>query len=252
MAVFKRPLWIFFDLDDTLWNFKKNSLDTLYSLYYDIISEKFSFRKAEDFIDKYHSVNHKLWEDYNLGRVTIEFLRTERWRKTLYPEALDEESLKASRRLDSEYIRRLSEKSLEMEGASELLKNLSKENMIGIITNGFIDAQYNKLFNSGLWRYITRTIINEETGFKKPDPEIFSYAIEETGASHTPIFIGDNLFTDILGALKSKWKVIWLDIEDKRTGLEEMKAQNPDVDFNNLLAVTSNLKEIGEIINKLY
>jgi putative hydrolase of the HAD superfamily len=86
-------------------------------------------------------------------------------------------------------------------GALEILKYLSDKYTLHIITNGFKEVQHLKISNSGLKHFFTHIHISEEIGFKKPDPEIFNYAVRMAKvAPEECIMIGDNLETDIAGA----------------------------------------------------
>ncbi len=50
-------------------------------------------------------------------------------------------------------------------------------------------------------KYFSSVITSEEAGSKKPDPEIFHYALRKTGAlAKDSIMIGDDLEVDIAGA----------------------------------------------------
>ena len=73
--------------------------------------------------------------------------------------------------------------------------------MLCIITNGFDDVQEIKLSSANIKKYFKEIITSESIGSKKPQKEIFEYALKlsraEVGKS---IMVGDNLYTDIEGA----------------------------------------------------
>jgi putative hydrolase of the HAD superfamily len=70
-----------------------------------------------------------------------------------------------------------------------------------IITNGFEEIQSTKLASSGITGYFKGMVTSARAGCKKPEKEIFEFALRENGfiCSET-IMIGDNLITDIAGA----------------------------------------------------
>ncbi len=206
--------WLFFDLDDTLWDFAGNSLRSLRWLYSEFREISSSFNSEEDFIAAYHVHNSALWSQHHQGTITSSFLRPERWRLTLLQAGMKPDA-DLCRKLDSAYLSKLCSLPATLEGAAGILNNLSKEYLIGIISNGFTDTQYSKLQVSGLDRYITRMVISDEIGIQKPDPRIFRYAETETGTKPSPIFIGDNVETDILGALRAGWRAIWMNPGEK-------------------------------------
>ena len=58
-----------------------------------------------------------------------------------------------------------------------------------------------KINSSGLEKYFIEVINSETCGYLKPDKEVFEYAIKKINSSPKDcIMIGDELFTDILGA----------------------------------------------------
>ena len=79
-----------------------------------------------------------------------------------------------------------------------------------IITNGFEEVQWVKLRNSKLLPYF-KEVITSEAVVKKPDPRIFQFALEKAGATIIEsVMIGDDLNTDISGAIAVNMKVYFL------------------------------------------
>ena len=71
-----------------------------------------------------------------------------------------------------------------------------------IITNGFKQVQHFKIKNAGLESYFDFIFTAEQVGFKKPHPQIFIHALNQTKANpKKSLMIGDSLEADILGAL---------------------------------------------------
>lgn len=201
--------WIFLDLDDTLWDFSANSLDAL-SLLYDTTPELGVLACRGDFLDRYFHHNERLWNDYHYSRITSAFLKTERFRATLREFTDKDDFLEMSGELNTRYLGYLARGRKVVEGAFELLEALRKFFLIGVLSNGFLDVQYQKIFNTGLDRYIQRLVVSDEIGVTKPDRRIFDYAIAETGANPADvIMVGDNPDADISGALNAGWKAVY-------------------------------------------
>lgn len=207
--------WLFFDLDDTLWDFRANSLLTLRSLYGSESELSEAFATAEAFCDAYHEVNDHLWDLYHAGRIGRDYLKTERFEALLRAQ-FGNDAHAISCRLDGEYLGRLARRTQLVEGAAEVLALLSRHYLIGILSNGFIDTQYAKLRNSGLDAWVQRMVVSDEIGVQKPSPQIFAHALEATGATAaTALMIGDNPEVDIEGAMRAGWRAVYLDRKGK-------------------------------------
>lgn len=210
------PKWIFFDLDNTLFDFTTASLLSLRHLWEESSEIRSRFDNPQAFLDEYHIHNKLMWQLHESGQITADFLKGERFRLTVAPERNDEATLMDMRLLNDRYLWLLGECDTPVDGARELLAYLSRKYLIGVLTNGFTEVQYRKLRSTGLDRYIQRMVISDEIGIQKPDTRIFRYAEQETGATpETTLMIGDNPDNDIMGALDAGWHAIYFDRKSK-------------------------------------
>ena len=70
-----------------------------------------------------------------------------------------------------------------------------------VLSNGFSEVQYRKINASGLASYIDHIVLSENVGVQKPDPQIYSYAVQLANVpKEQVVMIGDNVETDIKGA----------------------------------------------------
>lgn len=190
---------LFFDLDNTLWNFKRNSEETLLELFDHYELKKTGVEDSKKFIDVYTDINEKQWADYRAGRVNKEKMRAERFIKTFAVFQVSDDSL--AQQLSDDYLAQCPEKTYLFPHTIEILSYLKEKYSLHIITNGFEEVQHRKMNNCGITKYFTEIITSEKSGFLKPNPQIFFHALEISGAIEIEsIMIGDSLEVDIIGA----------------------------------------------------
>jgi len=188
---------VFFDLDGTLWDFDSNSHGVLLELCssHNLIQK--GITDYEQFINAYKIHNTRLWELYNVNKITQKDLRRERFQRTLADFGIYD--FKLAEDIGEEYIRICPRKNKLFPYAFEVLNYLKEKYTLHIITNGFHKTQHIKLEQSNLMHYFNQIITSEKSGVKKPNPRIFEYSLYLANAkSNESIYIGDNLVVDIL------------------------------------------------------
>lgn len=206
---------VFIDLDDTLWDFKSSSAVALKNLYdkYDLDR---LFPSFEEFRGLYMRKNHELWEFYHHGSITKDELIVERFRFLLKQSGYQDGEDCYALELNESYLMLLSEQTLLVPYAIELLEYLkAKDYRLFVLSNGFTETQYRKLRSGGLESYFDRIVLSDEIGVTKPNPELFRYALEVTGSQiDDTLMIGDNYDADIMGARNSGWGQIYYNPEN--------------------------------------
>jgi YjjG family noncanonical pyrimidine nucleotidase len=193
---------VFFDLDHTLWDFEKSSAETLIELFQEYEIGKKSGVAPEIFVGVFKEVNDYLWSQYQIGEISKEVIREQRFLQVFKKIGMVVDGL-AHLELSRDYLMRCPLKPYLIEGSLEILEYLATRGYrLHVLTNGFSDVQDLKLKSSGINRYFEQVITSETIGAKKPDPEIFRYALHASGALLSEsIMIGDGLETDIKGAV---------------------------------------------------
>jgi putative hydrolase of the HAD superfamily len=190
---------IFFDLDHTLWDFERNAEETKKELFDTLHLKDRGVPTYEDFRNKYVGINTGLWALYRDGLIEKDDLNFKRFYLTLCEFGIKDPDLGAA--MASGFLEGISNKTYLFPFAKEILEYLYPKYPLFVITNGFEEVQFSKLKNSGMDRFFTSIITSEEAGVKKPDPEIFRYALHKTGANaDESIMIGDDLEVDMGGA----------------------------------------------------
>ncbi len=195
----KKYTHIFFDLDNTLWDFNQNSAATLLELYHEYSLDIEGISSPKPFIDKYKKINSEFWEKYRNNSISKEVLRVRRFTDTLRAFGIENEPL--TNELAKAYLEKCPQKKLLIPDAHEVLSYLKEKYTLHILTNGFTDVQLSKIDNSDIAKYFNKIITSEDAGYNKPHAEIFEYAIGIISANASEcLFVGDSWDIDILGA----------------------------------------------------
>ncbi len=204
--------WVWVDLDDTIWDFKRNSWEALGYVYHTAGLER-AFADVDTWRNTYQENNHHLWSLYNVGKITKEFLMVERFRKVLADAGYsEEEALRMSGKLSDMYLDRLASLKALVPGARQLLDHLKERGYkIGVISNGFYEVQHRKMVSGGIEQYFDAVVLSDDIGVNKPDRRIFNHALAKAGGADAArtIIIGDNPDTDIVGSLNAGWRAIY-------------------------------------------
>ena len=213
---------IFFDLDHTLWDFEANSKKT-FSYIFDKNGLEIKFN---DFIEVYQPINHRYWKLFREDKVTKSQLRYGRLKEAF--QAIDFKSDdELIHLLSEEYITYLANHNALFENAISVLEYLQPKYKMHIITNGFEEVQHRKLKNSNLMPFFNEIITSEKVGVKKPNPKIFEYALDITGAvNDESVMIGDNFEADILGAKNMGMQVIFCKFNGESATEEVSSVEN--------------------------
>jgi putative hydrolase of the HAD superfamily len=148
------------------------------------------------------------------GEISLQDSRRIRWQRFL-DECHDPERNHDPITISSFYLKAYYASERVVPGTLNLLSELRKDYTIGIISNNLLDEQLKKMRRLGISEYIDLFAISEEVGAAKPDPKIFKVALDRAEAkAGESVFIGDSWNTDVLGALHSGIRPIWLN----RTG----------------------------------
>lgn len=190
---------IFFDLDETLWDFQTNSREALQEI---AVSYNFSARgisSIETFLDAYFPINEKMWEHFRNGIVDMNGLRYKRFEETFKLFNINDAVF--TNEIANAYTTIAPQKTNLIPHAKEVLDYLSEKYTLHIITNGFEEVQQIKVKNCDLQKYFKTITSSEKSGYKKPDERMFHYAFSQANAqAQNSIMIGDSLEADILGA----------------------------------------------------
>ena len=191
---------IFFDLDHTLWDFDRNSSESLEEIFHKLTLQNHGITSMEDFIQCFLKVNLSLWDMFDRGQIHHTYIRQNRFR--LVFEDLGIQCPENHEEIGELYLNTLPDKKHLLEGALDLLNYaVATGYRMHIITNGFNEIQARKLAGSQIGHFFENVVTFETASAKKPDPKIFEFALNAAQASPEEcIMVGDNWIADIMGA----------------------------------------------------
>lgn len=191
---------LFFDLDNTLWDFKANSYRAMEITLAqkEILPRLSSF---DSYFEFYEQINKSLWNDYHTRKINKQTLIVQRFARSLTAFHIYDQDWEDLNKL---YLENMAMQTELFPGTIETLTTLRERGyQMHIITNGFSEVQREKLKNCGLSDFFSKIFISEEIQTTKPHRKIFEHALKTTNArKKKSLMIGDSWETDIEGALK--------------------------------------------------
>ncbi|PIC65920.1 noncanonical pyrimidine nucleotidase, YjjG family [Sporosarcina sp. P16a] len=193
---------LLFDLDDTLFDFEETEKHALGNTFH-----TFGLPNGlEAYRDTYRAISSVIWDDLEQGRITLEELKVERFRRLFTQHELQVDAS----HFGELYIENLGHESHMIDGVEEMIAQLTDYRK-AILTNGFTIAQHARIAGSPLRDTFEAIIASEETGYKKPQPEIFEYTFQKLGITDPSrvLMIGDSLTSDIQGGINAGIDTCW-------------------------------------------
>lgn len=213
---------VFFDLDNTLIETRKGDNQTCRKLAEELTQE---YGIPEDISIKITTTYLKLFRKCPDNVVhTLDI-----WRITLWSKALGEKYSYLARKI---YERWLYLRYYYLTLASDvisMLRQLRIKYLLGLITNGPSNAQWEKIRKLSLEQYFDIILVSGDLPWEKPEREIFRKACRFLNVKpDSCVMVGDKLETDILGGIEAGLgSTIWIPTVDKPFLLRE----DPQPDF---------------------
>lgn len=191
---------LFFDLDNTLWDHRKNAYLTLKEIFknhhiHDLYNIEF-----DNFYKVYDDINEDLWAKIRDAKIDKAYLRKHRFYDTFLTFNIDDAPL--SEIFEYQFLDKMTEHNELIPGCIETLEYLhSKSFIIHIISNGFHEVTHRKVDQSGIHKYINTITSADDVGVRKPNSAIFRHALTKAHAEkQESLLIGDDWIADIKGA----------------------------------------------------
>ena len=237
---------VFIDWDDTIGDFlgaAKLALQDMYEKYN--LSEYFA--SFEEFFLLYKPHNIELWDKYGKDLVTKEYLSFDRFFFPLMHgskvkgekgKVKGENLCVLAEQLSEDFLNMTTARFSLLEGAEELVRYLAAKYPLTVVTNGFVEVQYEKFDKSGLRDCFAHVVLSEEVGCQKPNPRIFEEALRMNGLqAEDVVMIGDSWNSDIQGAINAGIDQIWI-----------RKSKDPLPEGQTATYLVQSLSEVMEIL----
>ena len=193
---------IFFDLDDTILDFRKAE-----ALALSRTLERFDIDPAPAVLERYHIINAAHWRLLEEGRITRQQVLLGRFEQLLRELG----SPCDNRAVCDVYEENLAQGHFFIPGAPELLAALSPRYNLYLATNGTAHIQRSRLKSAGIGPYFKGIFISQEMGANKPSPAFFRAcfdAIPDFDPA-AALMVGDSLTSDIRGARNAGLRTCW-------------------------------------------
>lgn len=205
----KKYSTLFFDLDNTLWDFSLSAKETFQEIFEINYLKKQGVPSIAHFMEYYKGINEKLWGEYRENKIQKSELSYKRFDLTLNEFGIFNTPL--AKKMASDYIIISPFKTRLYNDTIEILEKLKPHFKLLILTNGFEEIQVERMQRTGLNKYFQEMVTAEKAHALKPHPGIFEYAFRVSSSlPNECIMIGDDLEADIKGAVNAGIDSIWL------------------------------------------
>lgn len=194
---------ISFDADGTLWDFEKVMRHSLHYVLQELQKHDSKAATVLD-IDKMIEIRSKVAEELKDRVTNLETVRLEAFRKTL--ETIGRLNDTLAHHLNEVYLEHRFEDITLFNDVLPTLNTLQEQYTLGLLSNG--NSYPERCGLEGMFQFV---VFSQDYGVEKPDPKLFNIAVEKSGYAKSQLLhVGDSLETDIIGAMKSGIKYVWL------------------------------------------
>lgn len=198
---------LFFDVDDTLLNFKLCSQAALSKAL-----DCFNIPHDQCIFDLFYEIDNNLWNKQKQGLISVQNVLDCRFNELFTRLRIDVDSNKFKiifqENLSGEYI-------LEP-GAYDIIRYLSAKYKLYVASNGIFTMQQSRLKQANLFPSFSDLFVSDDIGYEKPDIHFFEECLKRSRLKNEDVlFIGDSLEADMFGAHNSGIATCWYNPNNK-------------------------------------
>ncbi len=193
------------DADNTLFDFDRSEHEALTEVF---TRHGYPFTPEQEAL--YDSINRPLWDAFDRGEISREFLGPERYRR--FQLAVDGQVTHDPQQMHDEFQVALSTRPYLLPGAWEVCEALSQKYPLYIVTNGMVVAQ-RRITNSPASRFFRDVFVSQTMGCQKPERAYFDRVFAAIGLTAADkgrvLMIGDNPISDVKGGQDYGLDTVW-------------------------------------------
>ena len=196
--------YLLFDADDTLFDFPKASARA-----FTLMCQTHGIPDTPEVRQLYHDTNRELWDAFDRGEVSKEYVTLERYVRLLRALGLEDRD---PAQCNEDYLSALGEGVYPLPHAEDVCRELvHRGHKLYILTNAVASVQRSRLRGSVFADLITTAFISEDAGASKPDRAYYEYVCDRVPelTAENALVIGDSLATDIRGANNAGLPCCW-------------------------------------------
>lgn len=227
---------LFFDGDQTLWDFDKQMRRALQATLEELKLRCPGLPAGKVSVESMIADRQAVGRQLDGAHTAMEQLRLASFERTLRRLGSPDDDL--AEHLTHFYLeQRFSALDLYSDSLSTL-NALRPTYKLGLLSNG---NSYPDRF--GLGGIFTVVVFAQEHGIAKPDRRLFDIAADKAGCSAGDIaMIGDSLVNDVVGAQQAGWVGIWLN----RASMARPPGQHPDAEITTLTQLPTVVAGLAE------
>ncbi len=194
--------FVFLDLDDTIFDFKKAEAVALSRALTEL-----GVAPTPAVVSRYSEINDGLWKQLELGTVTRAQILVDRF-KILFDELGKSINPEQTRDL---YCGYLGQGHYFIDGAEALLDALYGKYKLYLASNGTTSVQTGRIKSASIAKYFDNIFLSQAIGANKPSVAFFNHCFSKIKNFNKDeaIIIGDSLSSDIAGGINAGIHTCW-------------------------------------------
>ncbi len=197
--------FVLLDLDDTILDFHKAERIALTKTL-----ETLGLEPRDEVLTRYSEINAAQWRLLEQGKLTREEVKERRYRLLFEEFHVDVDPIQAART----YEHNLSIGHYFLDGAEQMLQQLSRRYALYLVSNGSTAIQMPRIASAGIEKYFKKMFISEEVGYNKPSVEFFEAVFQTIPhfEKEKAVIVGDSLSSDIQGGKNAGITTVWFNL----------------------------------------